>query len=297
MLLYLLPCGSLILYTIGEFCQIPGIRHIGFFISTLALLLLLTEFDNLKRYIRDLAVGSKQVFRSRRFLGFSSQYTSMLSSIKKQLEWIEEIATEKIATVKVSSLNENRGSETEKFSSFADVCKELICDLHEVGGALECAVIWSDETGTHHLSSLQADSRICIVKRHLECQLQSLCSNEVFISEGIVRFERSDFLGSILSLQGFATANWWRIDSESDLKAFLWCGYGDYISMTALEKQIVRRAIQKFQYNINAFNQLSSLEIRVEEELVMNQKKDAFLSHFSHDVRTPLSMRLPQGSK
>jgi CheY-like chemotaxis protein/two-component sensor histidine kinase len=61
------------------------------------------------------------------------------------------------------------------------------------------------------------------------------------------------------------------------------------VGISLLEQQIVGQALDRFRFNLNAVDRLSVLSDRVEEASLMSQRKDVFLSHFSHDVRTPLN--------
>jgi len=86
------------------------------------------------------------------------------------------------------------------------------------------------------------------------------------------------------------------------LVTYLWCGYGEYGGMTLLEKRIVEQAIERFRLNLAALRRLSVLSDRVDAASLMSQRKDVFLSHFSHDVRTPLNniinvVRMLRGGK
>jgi signal transduction histidine kinase/CheY-like chemotaxis protein len=173
--------------------------------------------------------------------------------------------------------------------TFADVCVDLIRDLRELRGALEYGVVWSDGDGVHYLSSQGESSRIYVFKNLLEVYLRLLSAESGSTGQGVMRIDRGDFLGRMLTLQGFETASWWQLGSEGDIVSYLWCGYGEYVGMSLLEKQIVGQGIERFRFNLTAVNRFSVLSDRVEEASLMSQRKDAFLSHFSHDVRTPLN--------
>jgi signal transduction histidine kinase/CheY-like chemotaxis protein len=282
--LYILLTGNLVLYGIGECYQSLSVRLVGLILLVVQSLLLLQKMGILGSDLQSLVEGKRRSFKGGFLPGLLPNYVATLSGISKRLEWADEIVMERTP--------QKQGVENfcgDRYLKFSDVCGDLIRDLRELRGPLEYGVVWRDSEGSQYLSSQGDSSRVCMVKNLLEVWLQSLASEPGSTGHGVMRLDRSDFLGRLLTLQGFETASWWQLGSQAERVAYLWVGYGEYVGMSLLEKQVVAQAIERFRFNLTAVAHFSVLSDRVEEASLMSQRKDAFLSHFSHDVRTPLN--------
>lgn len=281
---FFIASGNILLYLTGEVCHSFILRLAGCGLLFTQGVLLVAELRSVGVDLKGLVQGEPRASSRRRRPGSIADYGATISGIARRLEWIEEIAGER-----VTSQKRGLSSDSARYAEFSEVCEHLIRDLGELRGPLEVVVLWSDEDQGHCLSSRGEDSRIGMVRNLLQAHLTMLASEPGSAGEGALLIDRGDFLGRLLTLQGFENANWWQLEADENYKAFLWCGYGEFGIMSLFERQIVVQAIERFRFNLSALRRLLVLSDRVDETSLISKQKDMFLSHFSHDVRTPLN--------
>jgi signal transduction histidine kinase/CheY-like chemotaxis protein len=218
---------------------------------------------------------------------------TVLAGLARRLNWFEELQTEGYATVTAKD-----NATSEEPHSFEEACRQLLHSLSLQIACLEGVVIWNHGDEIHLQSTLNDSSRVMLIRKQLFVRLTS--SSE---ASGIMRFGKEDYFEKLLALQGFAKGYWWRVASPDDEHSvFLWLGYANFVDQLDFERRQTEAAIARYSLNLKALSNLTTLESKVAREAAINERKGAFLSHFSHDIRTPINnivavVRLLQDNK
>jgi signal transduction histidine kinase len=273
----------------GELFLYSWLRWVGFSLVIIVSLALINEWYFLVKWLR-LSLSGSGNFKDRRKIIFSitQSVKSECLTLLRRLKWAEDVVLQN------SDCNTHRDSLLvgSQINSFDDLKDNLIQRLKKITSAVEIALISEDvvdeqnnskETKCNILSSLAQDSRIREIHRVLLGRL-TLSGNET----KIISQNSTDFIERILNLQGFRSYRTFVLHGEPN-SLHLWFGYDHQKGLLSKEEGGIKAEIQSFLQQAKSFEMLYKVEAETAAEVDKNDRKDAFLSHFSHDIRTPLN--------